>query len=200
MMHRQVQGPAPSQSSALSESNAPSDTTEARSRAEREKELAELMQRPVDPALLTVSRSSGPAVHRARPGKQDKSKKVQFISVISCDWAQHNTCTCNAGIQSSSSSTAGASSRRKTSSSTRLQPAGGQARKAEVREGRDSIYCNLGIFGNILKFWEHLGNSEIDTWSQNTGTWRSRHPGTYTDTFKNNFSEAWLVIRILPPK
>ena len=107
--------------------------------------------------LLVVGR-------RARPGKVDKTKKVPFIPVISCDWAQHYTCTCNAGVQSSSSSsTAGARSRRKTSSSTRLQPAGGQESAAEVREGLDSVFCNLGIFGNILKFWEHLGNSEIDT-------------------------------------
>jgi hypothetical protein len=71
-----------------------------------------------------------------------------------------HTCTCATGFQSSSSSSAGAGSRRKTSSSTRLQPAGGQESAAEVREGLDSIFCNLGIFGNILKY---LGISEIDT-------------------------------------
>jgi hypothetical protein len=149
-MHRQVQRPAPSESSELSESNAPSDTTEARS--ERDKELAELMQRPVDPALLIASRSSGPPGRLARPGKLDKTKKVQFISVISCDRAQHNTCTCDTGVQSSSSSTAGARSRRKTSSSTRRQPAGGQESAAEVKEGLDSIYCNLGISEHSKNF------------------------------------------------
>jgi hypothetical protein len=50
MMHQQVERPAPSESGALSESNAPSETTEARS--ERDKELAALKQRPVDPALF----------------------------------------------------------------------------------------------------------------------------------------------------
>jgi hypothetical protein len=160
MMHQQVLQPAPSESSALSVSNAPSETTEARS--DRDKELAELMQRPVDQALLIPSRSSGPPGRRPRLGKVDNTTKVQFIYVISCDGAQHNTCTCNAGVQSSSSSTAGEGSRRKTSSSTRLQPAGGQESAAVGSEGEDSIFCNLGIFGNILKFWELLGNSEID--------------------------------------
>ena len=74
-LHGQLQQPseAPSESNAPSETTVPSVTTEARS--ERLKEVQEFIQRPVDPALLTASRSSGPATRLARPGKQDKSKK-----------------------------------------------------------------------------------------------------------------------------
>jgi hypothetical protein len=82
MMHRQVQKPAPSES----ESNAPSETTEARS--DRDKLVEEFLQRPVDPALLTALRSSGPPGCRARPSKEDKLKKVQFIPELSCARAQ----------------------------------------------------------------------------------------------------------------
>ena len=116
------------------------------------------MQRPVDPALLTASRSSGPAAHRARPGKQDTSKKVRFMSLKFYDRTKHNTCT--AGVQSSSSSAAGghfrARSRRKSSSSTCLQPAGGQEREVDVKAGQDSIFGNLGIFGTFLKISENF--------------------------------------------
>ena len=125
---------------------APSETTEARSDKDRKvvefvlrQEVAEFLQRDVDPGLLTSSRSSGPPGRRARPGKVDKTKKVPFMSVISCDWAQHNTCTCAAGVQSSSSSAAEDLSRWPSSSSTCLQPAGGQDREAEARAGQDLI-------------------------------------------------------------
>jgi hypothetical protein len=156
-MHRRVQQQAPSESV----SNAPSETTEARS--DRDKEVMEFLQREVDPALLTSSRSSGPAVRRGRPGKVDKSKKVLVLYVISCDTAQHDTCMCAAVVQSSSSSAAGDRSRRSCSSSTCLQPAGDQDREAEVRAGQYFIFRILGIIGTFLKFWEILGNSEIDT-------------------------------------
>ncbi len=78
MMHQQVQKPAPSES----ESEAPLETTEARS--DRDKQVQEFLQRPVDPALLTASRSSGPPGRRARPSKEDKLKKVQFLCELSC--------------------------------------------------------------------------------------------------------------------
>ncbi len=100
-------------------------------------------------AIHLKDREKGPPGRRARPGKVDKTKKVPFISVISCDGAQHNTCTCEAGVQSSSSFCAGEGSRRKTSSSTRLQPARGQESTAEVRKGLDSIFLQFGFF------WEH---------------------------------------------
>jgi hypothetical protein len=158
MMDRQVQQPAPSESG----SNAPSETT-TEARSERDKQVAEFLQRPVDPALLTASQSSGPPRRRAHPSKADKLKKVQIISQFSCAMAQHNTCTCATGVQSSSSSAAGGRPRHPSSSSTCLQPAGGQASEAEVRQGQNSIFCNLCIYETILKFWELLGKSEIDT-------------------------------------
>ena len=85
------------------------------------------------------------------------------MSLIFYDRSKHNTCA--AGVQSSSSSAAGdrfwARSRRKSSSSACLQLAGEQEREADVKAGQDSIFCNLGLFENILKFWELLGNSEL---------------------------------------
>jgi hypothetical protein len=82
MMHQQVQKPAPSES----ESEAPSEMTEARS--DRDKQVQEFLQRPVDPALLTASRSSGPPGRRAHPSKEDKLKRVQFLCELSCTRTQ----------------------------------------------------------------------------------------------------------------
>ncbi len=76
-MHQQVLQSAPSESSELSVSNAPLETTEARS--DRDKKLAELMLRQVDRALLIPSQSSGPPERRPRPGKVDKTTKVQCM-------------------------------------------------------------------------------------------------------------------------
>jgi hypothetical protein len=131
-LHRQLQKQppeTPSESNAPSETNTPSEPTEAR--PDRVKEAEEFMQRQVDPALLTASRSSGPTAHRACPGKQYKAEKVQFLSLIFHARTRHNTCA--AVVKSSSSSAAGgrsrACSRRQSSSSTCLQPAGGQERE-----------------------------------------------------------------------
>jgi hypothetical protein len=84
----------------------PSESAEARS--DRDKEVEAFIQRPVDPALLTASRSGGPPARRGRPGKQGTSKKVRFMSLILYHRSKHNTCV--AGVQSSSSSAAGAGS------------------------------------------------------------------------------------------
>ncbi len=93
-LHRQLQkqpSETPSESNAPSETNTPSETTEARS--DRVKEVEEFMQWQVNPALLTASRSSGPAARRVCPSKQDKAEKVQFLSLIFHARTKHNTCT-----------------------------------------------------------------------------------------------------------
>jgi hypothetical protein len=129
------------------------------------KEVEEFMQRLVDlallPALLTALRS-GSAARRARPGKQDRSKKVRFMSLILYERTKHNTC---AAMRLQSSSQAPPlplevvpqsvpDSNHRPRRACRLQPAGGQERKADVKAGQDSIFCNLGILGTFPKIWE----------------------------------------------
>ena len=80
-MHGQLQeqSKAPSESAIVGDVPPSSVTTEARS--EREKEVEEFMQRPVDPALLTASRGGACSSCASRQAGEDKEGAVSVFHI-----------------------------------------------------------------------------------------------------------------------
>ncbi len=160
-MHGQLPQPSEARSeiTAPTETNAPSETTEARS--DRLEEVDEFLQQPENPALLTSSRSSGPPACRARPGKP---KKVRFLSFLFYAKMKHNTCT--AVVKSSSSSAPGvrsrACSRVPTATSDLDVPAASRTAKTESGDVKAGQHTLLQ-FGHLSDFLQNLGKSHLDT-------------------------------------
>jgi hypothetical protein len=109
-------------------------------------------------SLLTLSRNSGPRARRARPDRQQKPKKVRFLTLMFFAKTKHNTCAAVVKPSTSFAPEFRSRARRQLATSTCLQLAGRQELRHGTENGRESrsalIFCYLGVFRTFPNFWE----------------------------------------------